>query len=80
MHARSIHAVADCSPKNRLVDAVDRLCGAQNLAQALIMAAEGANGCDDTEMNAISHLSYTLSVEIRKANDLISLMLKESHR
>ncbi len=78
MLARRIQAVAEGLPKDRLVEAVDRLCGARNLAQALIMAAEGATGCDETEVNAISHLAFTLSSEIRHANDLISLALKES--
>ncbi|KRD49028.1 hypothetical protein IB265_34515 [Ensifer sp. ENS10] len=80
MLARSIQAVAEGLPRDRLVEAVDRLCGTRNLAQALIMAAEGTTGCDETEINAISHLAYTLSQEVRKANDLISLALKESHQ
>ncbi len=80
MLARSIQAVAEGLPRDRLVQAVDLLCGAKNLSQALIMAAEGTTGCDETEINAISHLAYVLSQEIRQANDLISLALKDSHQ
>lgn len=80
MLARRIQAVSEGLPKDRLVQVVDLLSGAKNLAQALIMAAEGTTGCDETEVNAISHLAYVLSQEIRQANDLISLALKEFHR
>lgn len=75
---RPIQAAAEGLPKTRITttapamaDVVDRLDDAADLAQALIMAAGGATGCDEKEIAAISRLALRVAEDIRRAKSLL---------
>lgn len=58
--------------RSTLVDLTDRLDDAKALTRALLMAAEGATGCDEVEIDAISRLAMKISEDIYRAKALVA--------
>lgn len=57
--------------RSKIIDVLDALDDAKDLAQAMIMAAEGATGCDDVEIAAIGRLAFKVAQDIRRARSLV---------
>ena len=66
-------AIAALSPeaRSKIIEVLDTLDDAKDLAQAMVMAAEGATGCDDVEIAAIGRLAFKVAQDIRRARSLV---------